>query len=82
VAANKEYKEFIKANPGSEPKQAKGAGGRFGAMQAGEQQSVVNSPAPQLQPAIAESKEVGKDVIAEERDRFFNIINRIEKLYD
>jgi hypothetical protein len=29
-----------------------------------------------------ESKEVKKDVIAEERDRFFNIINRIEKLYD
>ena len=29
-----------------------------------------------------ESKEEEKDVIAEERDRFFNIINRIEKLYD
>jgi hypothetical protein len=29
-----------------------------------------------------ESKDNGNDVIAEERDRFFNIINRIEKLYD
>jgi len=29
-----------------------------------------------------ESKEGKEDVIAEERDRFFNIINRIEKLYD
>ena len=31
---------------------------------------------------LQESKEEEKDVIAEERDRFFNIINRIEKLYD
>ena len=31
---------------------------------------------------LQESKEKEKDVIAEERDRFFNIINRIEKLYD
>ena len=34
-----------------------------------------------LQPQ-KESKDNGNDVIAEERDRFFNIINRIEKLYD
>ena len=31
---------------------------------------------------LQESKKEEKDVIAEERDRFFNIINRIEKLYD
>ena len=31
---------------------------------------------------LQESKEEEKDVIAEERDRFFSIINRIEKLYD
>lgn len=31
---------------------------------------------------MEESVEPEKDVIAEERDRFFNIMNRIEKLYD
>ena len=31
---------------------------------------------------LQESKKEEKDVIAEEQDRFFNIINRIEKLYD
>lgn len=31
---------------------------------------------------FGESKEEKRDVIAEERDRFFDIINRIEKLYD
>ncbi len=31
---------------------------------------------------LQESKKEEKDVIAEERDRFFDIINRIEKLYD
>lgn len=31
---------------------------------------------------LKESKEEEVDVIKEERDRFFNIINRIEKLYD
>lgn len=31
---------------------------------------------------LQESKVEEKDVIAEERDRFFNIMNRIEKLYD
>lgn len=82
AAANKAYKDFIKANPEAKPEQTR-QNGAFSGNQMATQQSVVNSPAPQLQPALAaESKKEEKDVIAEERDRFFNIINRIEKLYD
>lgn len=81
AAANKAYKDFIEANPEAKPEQTR-QNGAFSGTQMASQQSVVNSPAPQLQPALAEAKEPEKDVIAEERDRFFNIINRIEKLYD
>lgn len=81
AAANKAYKDFIAQHPEAKPEQTR-QNGAFSGTQMAPQQSVVNSPAPQLQPALAEAKEVEKDVIAEERDRFFNIINRIEKLYD
>lgn len=36
----------------------------------------------QMPQPVKESVEKEDDIIAEERDRFFNIINRIEKLYD
>lgn len=77
------YNDFITANPWVKAKVGRGSGGRFTKAQAPEQQSVVNGTS-YVQPAVAaESKQDnGKDVIAEERDRFFNIINRIEKLYD
>lgn len=78
AAANKAYKEFIADHPEAKPQQSK-QGNKFGGNQMAQQQSVVNGQ-PQL--AVAESKETEKDVISEERDRFFNIINRIEKLYD
>ena len=81
AAANKAYKDFIAQHPEAKPEQTR-QNGAFSGTQMAPQQSVVNSPAPKLQPALAEAKEAEKDVIAEERDRFFNIINRIEKLYD
>lgn len=90
LSAQKAYNEFIAQNPQAKAVQGR-EGGKFTAAQTPAQQSVVNGQAPaqsqqqpvgQLQPALAESKENENDVIAEERDRFFNIINRIEKLYD
>ena len=44
--------------------------------------AVKNEISKADEPVSQESKEEEKDVIAEVRDRFFNIINRIEKLYD
>ena len=81
VASSKAYKDFITQHPEAKPEQTR-QNGAFSGTQMASKQSVVNSPAPQLQPALAEAKETEKDVIEEERDRFFNIINRIEKLYD
>ena len=50
------------------------------------QRSVKNNsnidPVTGKEAVYRESKEGEEDVIAEERDRFFNIMNRIEKLYD
>ena len=80
AAANKAYKDFIAQHPEAKPEQGKGEGNKFGQMQAAQQQNVVNgTPQPAM---AAESKEEERDVIKEERDRFFGIINRIEKLYD
>ena len=89
LSAQKAYNDFIAQNPQAKAVQGR-EGGKFTGAQTPAQQSVVNGKAPvqqqqptgQLQPALAEAKEAEKDVIAEERDRFFNIINRIEKLYD
>jgi hypothetical protein len=41
-----------------------------------------NGMSNQYPQPVKESVESENDIIAEERDRFFNIINRIEKLYD
>lgn len=89
LSAQKAYSDFIAQNPQAKAVQGR-EGGKFTGAQTPAQQSVVNGkasvqqrqPTGQLQPALAEAKETEKDVIAEERDRFFNIINRIEKLYD
>lgn len=77
VAANKAYKDFIAQNPEAKPTQGR-QNGKFGGNQMAQQQSVVTG-----QPQVT-SESINKDdaVIVEERDRFFNIINRIEKLYD
>ena len=90
--AQQAYNEFISQNPQAKAVQGR-EGGKFTAAQTPAQQSVVNGQAPaqpqqqpqatgQLQPALAESVDKEDKVITEERDRFFNIINRIEKLYD
>ena len=90
--AQQAYNEFISQNPQAKAVQGR-EGGKFTAAQTPAQQSVVNGQAPaqpQQQPqatgqpqfALAESVDKEDKVITEERDRFFNIINRIEKLYD
>lgn len=89
LTAQKAYNDFIAQNPQAKAAQGR-ENGKFTAAQTPAQQSVVNGNAPaqqqqptgQFQPALAEGKMAEDSVIAEERDRFFNIINRIEKLYD
>ena len=78
ASAKKAYDDFITQNPQAKAVQGR-QGGQFTASQTPQQQSVVTG---QLQPALTESVEKEDKVITEERDRFFNIINRIEKLYD